>query len=458
MKWFTGGIAEAVKFSKQKGAIFVIYVEGKDEQSLKITDLISNGEAGEKLECDNFVAIKIEANSIPHQQFIEIFNERRVPLIYFIGKNGTALDAITGADDLDSLSNRIQNVLQKAGIGTANPSPSADLIRGEQSETTERNVVCENGVCRIVGDTGSANTTLQEETAALTPEDKVARANELLQKKREEKEREEKENERLKELERRKMGQNVQNLKRWQEDQELKQLKEDRDREKREKQQARDRVLAQIAQDKAERMAKSAPPPEASRPQVVSPPPKLNVNTTRIQFKFPDGSTSMQEFSNSDLLQAVLAHIKSNMNLPYSNFRLSTTFPRREFTENDYSQTLLDLQLCPTAVILVLPVNNSGLVTSSQGGGGVLSNLIWTLFTPLVHIFGMIKTFLFGAPAVAGKKTQTAEPPKQPENPRQRLRDSTVIKRQGNIHRLGDRRDSEDDDGNTWNGNSTQQM
>lgn len=37
------------------------------------------------------------------------------------------------------------------------------------------------------------------------------------------------------------------------------------------------------------------------------------------------------------------------------------------------------------------------------------------------------------------------------------MRDSTVIKRQGNVHRLTDRRDS-DEDGNTWNGNSTQQM
>ncbi|KAJ8941716.1 hypothetical protein NQ318_023312 [Aromia moschata] len=49
--------------------------------------------------------------------------------------------------------------------------------------------------------------------------------------------------------------------------------------------------------------------------------------------------------------------------------------------------------------------------------------------------------------------------PGRPEQSRQfqRPRDSTVIKRQGNVHRLGDRRDS-DDESNTWNGNSTQQM
>uniref|UniRef100_V5GGA2 UBX domain-containing protein 4 n=1 Tax=Anoplophora glabripennis TaxID=217634 RepID=V5GGA2_ANOGL len=451
MKWFTGGIAEAVQSSKQKGAIFVVYVEGKDEQSKKITDIIENGDAGQNLGSENFVAIKIEADSLPHRQFIEIFNERRIPLIYFIGKNGTSLDAITGADDLGSLSTRIESVLQKAGYATVSSSPSASLIQNEQSTVAEDNVVCENGVCRIRTDSINASTSSEDKTV----EDKVERAKELLQKKKEEKEREEKENERLKEIERRKMGQNVQQMKRWQEDQELKQLKEERDKEKREKQQARERVLAQIAQDKAERLAKSAPQSEPSRPQAVLSPSRPNDNSTRLQFKLPDGTTSMQEFANSDLLEAVVTHIKTNMNLPYSNFKLSTTFPRREFTENDYSQTLLDLQLCPTAVILVLPVN-SGVVSRGQGGG-TFNSLIWTLIAPLFHIFGMIKNFLFGAPTVVTKKTQTAEPTNQPENPRQRIRDSTVIKRQGNVHRLTDRRDS-DDDSNTWNGNSTQQM
>lgn len=46
----------------------------------------------------------------------------------------------------------------------------------------------------------------------------------------------------------------------------------------------------------------------------------------------------------------------------------------------------------------------------------------------------------------------------RPPNTKKRvMRDSTVVRRQGNIHRLTDR-DSSDDEGNTWNGNSTQQM
>lgn len=53
---------------------------------------------------------------------ILLVNERRVPLIYFIGKNGTSLDAITGVDDLGALSNRIEGVLKKAGYATVSSS------------------------------------------------------------------------------------------------------------------------------------------------------------------------------------------------------------------------------------------------------------------------------------------------------------------------------------------------
>lgn len=41
--------------------------------------------------------------------------------------------------------------------------------------------------------------------------------------------------------------------------------------------------------------------------------------------------------------------------------------------------------------------------------------------------------------------------------PKRRMGETTVIRRQSNVHRLSDRTDS-DEDNNTWNGNSTQQM
>lgn len=71
MKWYTGEIAEAIVLSKSKGAIFVVYIEGTDEKSKEISQLFDTGVLGQRLNCDNFVAIKIEAGSLPHQQFSE---------------------------------------------------------------------------------------------------------------------------------------------------------------------------------------------------------------------------------------------------------------------------------------------------------------------------------------------------------------------------------------------------
>lgn len=194
------------------------------------------------------------------------------------------------------------------------------------------------------------------------------------------------------------MGQSVQDLKRWQKDQELKQLMEDREKEKREAKLARDRVLAQIKQDREERQSKSpnvSPTVDDNPPKPSSSsPPQSRSDKTRLQFKLPDGSSNTQEFSIGDSLQTVIDHIKDNLRLPFSSFKLSTTFPRREFCNNDFSQTLLDLQLTPNAVILILPLHN-GVVSSGQGGSFVTS-LLWALVTPILGVFGYLKGLIFG--------------------------------------------------------------
>jgi hypothetical protein len=40
----------------------------------------------------------------------------------------------------------------------------------------------------------------------------------------------------------------------------------------------------------------------------------------------------------------------------YGNFSLATMFPRREFTKEDYKKNLLDLELAPSASVVLLPV------------------------------------------------------------------------------------------------------
>lgn len=41
----------------------------------------------------------------------------------------------------------------------------------------------------------------------------------------------------------------------------------------------------------------------------------------------------------------------------YGHFSLATMFPRREFTSEDMNKTLLELELAPSASIVLLPVS-----------------------------------------------------------------------------------------------------
>lgn len=203
--------------------------------------------------------------------------------------------------------------------------------------------------------------------------------------------------ERLSELERRKVGQDVQKLKRWQEDQQLKNIMEEREREKQQEKAARDRVLAQIAQDKLDRAARFSNNTQQQQqsPQNISSRPiqKSTSNIARLQFKLPDGTSHTHEFPSNEPLQVVRTYISANLNLQFNNYFLSTAFPRREFTDNNNAETLADLGLAPTAVILILP-NNQG--TVSTRSSGFARGLLWTLIAPFLSIFDYLKSFIFG--------------------------------------------------------------
>lgn len=466
MRWYKGGIADAVSASKKTGAIFVVYVEGKDNKSKELTGLIDSQEVSQLLENEHFVAIKVEENSVPHQQFSQIYKEVTVPSIFFIGKSGNPLEIITEPHSAEDLLSKLRTILQGNGVNVADQSDN--FLKSERSQENP-DVECDNGVCTIKPKAATEPSTSQsaesDEQKDLSPEDKVERAKELLNQKREAKRTEEDEGARAKELERRKMGQDVQKLKRLQQDNELKELMDERNKEKKEQQDARQRVLAQIAQDKAERAARFATPTQQPRvsPQ-ISPQPVhrvVNTNSARLQFKLPDGSSHTHEFLSSNTLQDVRNYIVTTLNLPFNNFTLSTTFPRREFTIEEGGETLLALELVPNAVILVLPLHHGAVATNSNSSW--LMTVFWSILGPFLNVVGYVKTMLFGppqprSPSPNPERKRPSENAGEPSNlPKRKMGESGVVRRQGNVHRLTDKTDS-DDDNNTWNGNSTQQM
>ncbi|GFG39735.1 hypothetical protein Cfor_08759 [Coptotermes formosanus] len=161
-------------------------------------------------------------------------------------------------------------------------------------------------------------------------------------------------------------------------------------------------------------------------------------------------------------------------------FAMSTTFPRREFTYNNDSQTLGDLHLVPSAVILIVPASSGRAIASSQNYSWAVTHLMWSLLTPFFSIANYLRNLVFGGGGSSsaasgssinrGRNTQqsssssssSSSPASTQSATGARRRtpstQATGIRREGNIHRLTDRRDPDDDENNTWNGNSTQQM
>lgn len=236
----------------------------------------------------------------------------------------------------------------------------------------------------------------------------------------------------------------------------------------------REAVRQQIARDKVEREARRQNDvQERQRAQAasVSPSPtmtdgserlgKSECISARLQFRLPDGSSLTNSFPADTPLETIRQYIITQLGLSTSSITLYTTYPRRELTEEDLGKSLAELGLAPSSTLIVA-VKGSNALTPS-GNSSFPELLLWIL-SPLFTLINFLKAFLFGSqdqsrrnPPPQRTNSSTQSPPSN-SGVRHRVPGGvSSIKKEGGIHRLHNRED-EDDDNNTWNGNSTQQM
>jgi len=451
-----------------------------------------------KLESDEFVAIKLDSGSEAHRQFVQIYKLVPVPSMFFIGGNGIPLEVVAGEITVPGLLQKITSVLEKSGkvVSPIEAEGEAAATAMQDAKQNSPEIIPDRAGCMVEGASTFKEEVVQvtnpsdSQTQAAAPavketlnvEEKMERAKQLVEKKHKEKEEEDKQTQRQKEMGRRKMGQEVQKLRRWQQDQELKHLKEDRQKEKAEEAAARERILKQIAEDRAERASRFNAAQEAAKKQAEEELRKRSeeqaahtaaqYDIARIQFRLPDGSSHSHNFEITATLGEVRSYAARHLSFPFREFAMSTTFPRREFTSDYDGQTLGDLCLVPSAVILILPASSGRAVTSSQSYNW--AHLFWSFLAPLFSVVNYLRNMVFGgggsSSSVGGSRTSgdrntqhsSSSSPASTQNPtgarRRTPNAQTVIRRVGNVHRLTDGHDTDDDENNTWNGNSTQQM
>jgi len=60
MQWFTGSIPEAIGESKRKGLLFIVYIEGDNEDTQKMNATWTDPKIAETLSREKCVAIKLD--------------------------------------------------------------------------------------------------------------------------------------------------------------------------------------------------------------------------------------------------------------------------------------------------------------------------------------------------------------------------------------------------------------
>lgn len=482
MHWYPGSVAEAVKLSKARDAIFVVFIEDNSDMSRDFALIVDSEDIAKKLAQQNhFLNIRIKSGSVDYTNFAQIYQFVPVPSIFFIGRKGTPLEVVCPGVDAADLAGRIDRIIvehEKDGkeasssllLSEAGPSRSEDTNvpqpRVTKKVAPEYEVVCDGDVCvrkpKVAAEpepsTSSQVSTEQSAQEALpenvaTANEAVKHAKEMIEARKREKEVKERELAKQMELERRAVGQAVAEVKRWQADEQLKQIQEERKRERIENEMARKRILDQIAQDRAERKAKES---SHVNKRTADPAPHANpigdVVTARLNFKTPDGTTQTSVFDAGSTLADVRDYVAGSFKIPRSGFTLWNNFPRRELVDD--AATVQALGLTPSAVVLVIRTSSSSYVADGRNFAQIFSlvaTFITTIFLkPAQSFYNWILNIVSPRPPRPVLPTEPSPEPRQ--EPRQGLR----YRPRTNVHRLTD--DNEDDDNNTWNGNSTQQM
>ncbi|KAJ8349809.1 hypothetical protein SKAU_G00249390 [Synaphobranchus kaupii] len=529
MLWFDGTIPAAIISAKQENSVFVVVITGDDEQSTQMMSSWDDDRVAQATE-NCFVAIKIDAKSETCVQFSQIYPVVCIPSSFFIGENGIPLEVIAGSVSAEELIKRINKVkqmhtqeaevsnrvLDHAGENmdappppslspdavaeqvppSANGQPENTLHPSTVSESTAAPAPSKESLSSPAEEGGASGYVTPAEDRSLSSDDlslssqpdegvdaKVERLTKKLEERRERRKKGEEEHDIKKEMDRRRLGKEKLDYKQKQEGERTKRMLEERNREKAEERAARERVKQQIALDRADRAARYAKTKEEvdaakaaalqarqadmeARKEALQ---RERSAVARIQFRLPDGSSFTNQFPSEARLQEAREFVAQEVGNRYGNFSLATMFPRREFTGEDLDKTLLDLELAPSASIVLLPQSGRPAKTVVQSSGGGFWVVLGTIFYPLLAVWRFISSFLFcstpppgpGPRAPAQRPGPTSASSSQPnrESIRKRVLEKRPedFKKDGKIYRLRTQEDSEDDN-NTWNGNSTQQM
>lgn len=144
----------------------------------------------------------------------------------------------------------------------------------------------------------------------------------------------------------------------------------------------------------------SKPTNETSSNQRQVPKTESGSEFVRIQFRKQNGESETHNFQSNDQFKVVREFVKVTLlDGKFKEFSLATTFPRREFIESDDTSTLKELDLYPSAVLLVITPTITGpaaVVARSGGFVNIFNTVFWGILSPIFIILNYFKGFITG--------------------------------------------------------------
>ncbi len=468
--WFSGSVSAAIAEAKSRKSLFVVAVVKSPESSDDNADFFSSLA---KVEVGKNVFVKIVADSTSFGQFNAIYPVKTTPALFIVNSaNGAKLKEMTS--DFKS----VDAAFEMAKTDMALTLKALEKVK-KPKDDVEEDV---NSPRRIAVD--KAKKALEEATDAakdedatkaeagqkpMTLEERVAWAKKVVAGKQAQRETESAEEEKRREKERRLMGQQIGEMKRKQEEDNLRKAAEERRKDKEEEKIAREKIKRQIEEDRRERNERfNAEKEQRRRDQEEKHRKELEAEAkraeeeiqarsskARIQFRLPDGRSVTKQFGPDEPLSVLYDYVANDdkdVRVPFKRFALNTTFPSRKLDNEDRRMSLRRLGLVPSSTVLILPVGNNSV--SAQTALSV-SGIIWLILTPLTVLWNFFSAFFSADSAPQRAHVSSQRQPQQ--GGRGGASTGAVRRRTGNMARLQDLSDN-DDENNTYNGNSTQQM
>uniref|UniRef100_T2M8H8 UBX domain-containing protein 4 n=1 Tax=Hydra vulgaris TaxID=6087 RepID=T2M8H8_HYDVU len=460
MNWFSGEIQEAIEKSIKEKKLFIVFVKDNGENSHLLNAMWNDEQILSLFNDGQSINIMISVDSVTGKQFAAIYSVPYVPSTYLINNEGIPIDIIPGVLPVNEFKQRLLNALKTQESKRLESVVSSEkrLESEVQSENNLRKSEDKIETSPLAADTEEAQKSVQEKQLAKEMTNKE-KAEALLERSRIIKQ--QKEKEKLKEQEKNRVreGQELSLAKRELAERQAALLAAEISKRKAEEKAAREKLREQLRLDKIEKNARFEMEKKSrnealteKKQAVASPVLKAESNSTRIQFRLPDGSSLSNQFPADAMFLSLHDFICKHMR--ESNLRLTTLFPKYEFTTSDMEKSLRELSLVPNASIIVSP-GKPQVVSTPQS---LPISIIIFIFYPLISLYYWVLSFFSTTtsqqPSIVSQNDEGDKLDTSHYNSNKNIRKRN---NQSNIRQL-QRDENDDDENNTWNGNSTQQM